>query len=210
VRNDTIGATVRVPIILHIKNGVLPSGDLAIHFDTAMLDYQGTFTRDGKAMDVSRSPGHASLHFDGGGTSDTIGYATFRVFPSYDSCTTVTFDSLQFGSDCATLSNASVTVCSIVGCGIPTLSRFVRYGKMSLSIVPNPTGGNVELRITNEKLGIGDVSLSVVDALGKEIFSTHTLNPIPYTLPTTGWSSGIYFVRVTTPQGSVTGSFVKE
>lgn len=77
----------------------------------------------------------------------------------------------------------------------------------NFSIAPNPV--NDLLTITPE-LGLNPSSISVVDTEGRIV---HTARPARYgatSIATTGWSSGMYTVRLTHAHGISTQRFVKQ
>ncbi|MFI5264594.1 MAG: WD40/YVTN/BNR-like repeat-containing protein, partial [Candidatus Kapaibacterium sp.] len=137
IRNDTIGATIYIPITSQplIQFGNL---DLSVHFDTSMLIYQGTFA-PGSSTDrtIATSVGFARLHFPEStiqSLSNILGYAEFRIFPTHTPCTTVLFDSMSIINDVGVICGLaepsfSSQICSEIVCGTAIISDFMRYNK---------------------------------------------------------------------------------
>src|SRR5690606_5737289 len=75
----------------------------------------------------------------------------------------------------------------------------------NFSIAPNPTTDNIQFRLTPLAKDIGkDYAIRVTDVNGREVYrkeGTYTADNVAYTIKTEGWSSGTYFVRVTTESG---------
>ncbi len=205
VSNDTIGATVYVPIFSKPK---LVGSDLgfSLHFNDSVLVYQGTYLATGSKVDqtIMRGRGLAKVHFDQSAlqNEDTLlGYAAFTIFPRYDSCSTVFFDSISVSSAsitaCASVSQSfTATICSKVGCGTHTLSDFLRTGKLPiLSIIPNPA---TRLTILHSDTDLGSVEVQVYDMLGvlratesKVLSSHHSID-----FNAASWPAGSYSIRV--------------
>ena len=99
VQNDTIGGTVFIPIYAH---GAIDLGDLSfrVNFDTSMLVYVGAYSVLDFGTDHTNSKqlASASVRIPANAIDwkdDPIGYVVFNVFPTTDSCTVVTFDSIN-------------------------------------------------------------------------------------------------------------------
>jgi photosystem II stability/assembly factor-like uncharacterized protein len=203
VQNDTLGATVYVPIKL---TGATVKGtlDLSLHFDTAMLVYRGTYLSN-TANDITTSAnvGVAHIHFDTPlqpAQDSTIGFAAFQVFPTNTPCTKIVFDSISIASAaiaCAFVNPSfSATICSSLGCGTTSLSNFLRYKKLpTLSVIPNPASGLATLHSDSD---LGEVSISIYDAMGElrsriegTLSATHSASINTSSLP-----SGLYSVRI--------------
>ncbi|MEP7234059.1 MAG: T9SS type A sorting domain-containing protein, partial [Ignavibacteriota bacterium] len=130
---------------------------------------------------------------------DTIAFARFLLYPQKDPCADVTFDSLKVhGGICSILSNDSTVahLCSTIGCGTATLSRFLRYGAMPQFILsPNPSTSAVTLTSTKS---INNVRMQISDAMGviKEdrIIQINISQPIQFDVG--HLASGIYFLRL--------------
>ena len=89
-----------------------------------------------------------------------------------------------------------------VGNGLQTAGQNV---KSAFSVFPDPTSN--QLRITNHESQI--TSIEIVDVLGRVVLSQHSAeNNI--TLDVSGYSSGVYFVRMTTEDGIKAEKFIKK
>jgi photosystem II stability/assembly factor-like uncharacterized protein len=201
ISNDTIGATIYVPILGH---GTRPIGavDLSVGYDTAMLVYQGAFLRGGtNDRTTSRGKNYAHVHFDATASTDSVvGYATFRIFPRTSTCSDVTFDSIEIPLNqiaCSAVAPSfKSTVCSKLGCGTPTISDFLRYGKTpQLTITPNPAANTVSL---HTDVDVGEASIELYDVAGVLRTSLHMqLTASAATqLDLSTLPSGMYTVRV--------------
>jgi photosystem II stability/assembly factor-like uncharacterized protein len=173
---DTIGGTVLVPIIVY-GDSAIPALEFSMEFDTSVLKYDGTFTLGGKKLDVPtpQLPGRARIHADSALlASDTIiGYSYFEGFPLKDPCSKVSFDSLTvvdsampcaFSPSGVAISN----VCLPVGCGVTTLSQFMRYHTFpTLAMYPNPAKTSLTIVATDSVSG----ALEIADVLGRDVWS---------------------------------------
>ena len=210
---DTIGGSVRLPITL---NGLTkPQNiELTLHYDIG-LDYRGSFSPGGTALDVAGEQwkGRSKLRIIGAVSGAPIGFANFDVFADSASLPKVTFDSLvvlDAASPCEFLLPLAVTstITPPSGCGIQTLSRFVHLNQMpTLSIYPNPAQNSVTI-ISDADLG--EAAVTLIDMLGnqrmkmmmtltKERSATIELDDAP---------AGIYFVRVRSAKGEYRLPFV--
>ena len=181
---------------------------------TAILIYAGTFDRAGRSIDIptTASLGRSKLHFDGATVLPKfgiVGYALFRIFPTHDSCSRVTIDSIVVSAApiaCATVTTDSLSaeLCSGLGCGTAILSDRVRYGRMpNFTLQPNPASHDVLLEAD---ANVGEGRVVIVDALGRVCseseFTLFGHRPIKLSIESLG--SGEYFVRVTTPSINTT------
>ena len=204
ILNDTIGATISIPIFSQssFQYGNL---DISIHFDTSMLIYEGTF-RPGSTTDqtIARSIGFARLHFDQRNiqSSDSIlGDARFQIFPTNTPCTTVLFDSINItnsnGAICALAPTSfSSEVCTDNNCGAISISSFMRYGKIpDVGVHPNPSTGSTSVR---SDIDLGATRISVFDQMGRLKYKTESLlSPShPAELHFNGLASGLYSIHV--------------
>jgi photosystem II stability/assembly factor-like uncharacterized protein len=205
IQNDTIGATVFIPIIA-VDRQVTNALDLSLHYDTSILVYEGTYLTEDLENDLTttRSTGFARLHFDMDAASSQdsiIGYAAFQIFPTSAPCTTALFDSISItngkGLSCASVNPSfTATICSKVGCGTTTLTDFLRYDKTpTLSIIPNPASGVTKV-LSN--VDLGQVEIELRDVLGNIVMSTSdVLSPNhPASLRLSTLPSGLFSIRV--------------
>jgi hypothetical protein len=139
-----------------------------------MLEYVGSYSTL-NALDgtISRTAGNASVLLANHLRSvknDTIAYALFHIYPTRDSCSVVTIDSISIGKKqtlCAqSLQVLHSNVCSPVRCGSMLLSQLTRYQTVKhLSAAPNPNSGSLELR---SWASLDAATISIVDGLGIE------------------------------------------
>jgi photosystem II stability/assembly factor-like uncharacterized protein len=201
---DTIGGSIYVPITI---SGLDHTEDieLVLHYEKD-LKYEGSYSGTIQ-LDIANEqwPGRSKLHISQAKRDVILGYAKFDVFgdsiPSH-----VTFDSvtiLTAKSPCQYILPASVTstITPPSGCGIQTLTHFLRDSLMPrLSVVPNPTSGEVSITST---VALGEVIIAVYDMLGIKqniIYATLQKNiPAKILLPS---FNGVYNLVVQTLQNS--------
>jgi hypothetical protein len=207
VTDDTIGAIVYVPIILH-ESGPADNLDLSLHFDTSMLVYRGTYLSNGGTNDetISLIANTVRLHFDSIAlvTEDSIiGYAQFEIFPDSAECDSVVFDSVSLtsgGIACASINSYfAATICSSgAGCTTQILSNALRYGTLPmLNIIPDPASDATFIHTDTD---IGEAEIEVCDILGNmRMKVSHPLAPSnPVQLDLSSLPPGPYSVRVLT------------
>ncbi len=211
---DTLGGTAYVPI--RIKNTKPGDKILAImHFDTTMLVYKGTFAQDGSRIDQlsSEYAGRASFQIDARDTSTTA-FSLFEVFPIDSACSTLTFDSIEYISHGGTCmlqlpSSLSSQICTNLGCGTRTLSRFTRYKAFpKLSITPNPSRGPIAL---SSDMGMSNTRITLLDMKGVTQFvcTRDLLKEIPDELDLSRLADGVYFICVENLNGRIFQRIVK-
>jgi len=201
LRNDTIGATVSVPIIMHAPE-LIATATMVLHYDTTMLIYKGTFDRYRNHVDDAQSntPGRSvlTLHKIGEIIDDSVlAVAEFDVYPLKDSCTTVVIDSTVFPGREACLASAPATIeiCSAVTCGSELISKFMRYGAVDLvALYPNPASHSVTLRpLTNAKI----LHVTFSDVLGRTLLVQEVTLDGVCTVPLESLPKGVIHVTVT-------------
>jgi photosystem II stability/assembly factor-like uncharacterized protein len=213
---DTIGGTVYVPILLKGATSV-PSVEFVVHYDTAPVVYIGSFSRTGIRLDIANEfwPGRSKLHADrsANSTDTIIGYSIFAGYPITGPCTSVGFDSLSIQDSlapCAFIPGgiANVQICFPFGCGVATISEFMRYHKApTLSAFPNPTPGFVTL---SSNISLEGSIIQVVDCLGTIRFSSMAIQKDSSTqLDLSRLPQGRYFVRVISSEGPRSISIVR-
>jgi hypothetical protein len=93
------------------------------------------------------------------------------------------------------------TLCTSVGITPVSNSQF------QISISPNPAED--EVTVSSQEFGIR--SIEIENIVGEHIFNLRTLNSkLPTKIDVSLFSSGVYFIRVTTVKGSFVRKFVKE
>ncbi len=175
--NDTIGGSVYVPITISGLDHT-EDIDLVLHYEKD-LEYQGSYS-GAMRLDMANEQwaGRSKLHIAQAQNDVILGNAYFEVFPdSIKDKFHVTFDSiiiLTAKAPCQYILPASVTstITPPSGCGIQTLTHFLRDSSMpQLSIVPNPTSGEVSVSST---VSLGDVNIGIYDMLGVKQNIIHT------------------------------------
>ncbi len=94
-----------------------------------------------------------------------------------------------------------------VGDTLSAVKTPLRVGKNTISVRPNPARDFTVLKcnIPNAKKG----NITVIQAEGKVVFSQdNTYLKAPVMIPTSGWSSGVYVVKVSTGGTSYTTQFL--
>lgn len=168
---DTIGGTVQVPIIIEGVNKPIDI-DLVMHYDPS-LEYLGAVSINSIDLDIQGEQweGRSKLHLSNVIDKQIVGYANFIVFADSLNYPKVWFDSIVTGGTVFSCSNAiqNTGVCTITtptGCGISTISKFLRTGKMpEFSIHPNPAENFI---IINSSVDIDNVQIDLYDLLGKK------------------------------------------
>lgn len=168
---DTIGGDASVPI--EIKG--LPKKEvieLVAHYDPKLI-YSGAFASNGTQLDMpgEQWAGRSKLHIDTAALriDSASGALRFTVFPDGDTCFSVTLDSMSILNPLAPCtysvgSGKPKTVCPPIGCGIMTITRFLRYHRPpEFRVFPNPTSGTVELESDTE---LPEAVMTLSDAAG--------------------------------------------
>jgi photosystem II stability/assembly factor-like uncharacterized protein len=203
--NDTIGGDIYLPV--RISNAI-EQGDLdfTVHFDTSMLLYGGSYSNGG-TNDLTNwtQSGRVRVHIPAASIDWTnpklpAGQIVFRVFPRFDSCTTVTIDSVNIlvrGISCQqTITPFTAQICSNLGCGTVQISDFLRYKHIApFSIQPNPSKGMVTIM---SKENIGAVRICLRDERGIARFETFSILQAGSSsvLDFTKISSGSYWITI--------------
>ncbi len=169
---NTIGGSVDAPITI---NGLDHDEDvdLVLHYNSE-LTYHGSYSPMNLQLDIpgSQWSGRSKLHIPQVKPNMIVGYARFDVFNDSLSKSQVRFDSVIVMTavvPCQYILPLSVT--SIItppsDCGADIISRFLHNGTVpQLTITPNPTGGEVWIRATQD---LGEVSIGVYTMLGVQI-----------------------------------------
>lgn len=175
-KTDSIGGLVRVPIVVSNPSQYSLLQYILQFSDTTRLLYLGTYSKSGKSVDVTdeRLLTQSKIQFlreDLSISSDTIGFAVFRVSPKQEQpCADISIDSITYiteQNECSFLSSPPIIVnlCSCLGC--PLASVYPNnnpYGDdPNVSIFPNPTTNRLVL--TCDK-NLGTIKAEVSDILG--------------------------------------------
>ena len=87
----------------------------------------------------------------------------------------------------------------------------VNYLENSISLFPNPANDVVNVQCTMNNVQLEGIE--VIDIYGKvvrTVVGANNYSPMPTRINVSGLASGMYFVRVTTDEGTVTKTFVKK
>jgi photosystem II stability/assembly factor-like uncharacterized protein len=206
-RVDTIGDSIAVPITV---NGLARAEnvELVLHYPLGDLVYDSSVDRSGAIVDIpgEQWPGRSKLRIVNAQPGAVAAYARFYVYSDTDYNPLVTFDSVSVPTSLGPCEYSlppaiTDTIVPLEGCAIQMLSLLVHFGQTPVfGIRPNPTtDGAFEL---TSSLDLGDVRIEAYDALGMERGQfPMTLNkniPTPLSLP---FESGIYFLRIVSPEG---------
>jgi photosystem II stability/assembly factor-like uncharacterized protein len=207
---DTIGGLISIPITI---NGLDKPRDvkMTLHYDVG-LDYIGTTSLSGTSLDIAGSaePGIVKILIPASEIklSGISAYANFNVFPDSVSSWNISFDSLLLpnaSSPCdQNLTSFTATITAPKGCGIGTLTKFIRTGKITLDrIIPNPARGMIDVIFTLPAEDL--VSFELVDMNGVvlQLLSSTTFVTGNHTLhfDLSNIASGSYLVRMTNASG---------
>ena len=87
----------------------------------------------------------------------------------------------------------------------------VNYLENSITLFPNPANDVVNVQCTMNNVQLEDVE--VIDVYGKvvrTVVGANNYSPMPIRINVSGLANGMYFVRVTTDEGTVTKTFIKK
>ncbi|MFI5264536.1 MAG: T9SS type A sorting domain-containing protein, partial [Candidatus Kapaibacterium sp.] len=178
--------------------------EVVLHYDGRMT-YNSSRSLSGNSFDLSGEvwQGRAKIRIPKNEMQlDTIsGFAIFTVFPDGTDCFKVTIDSMSILSPFAPCSYSignpvTSTICPPRGCGIMTLTNYMRHGTMpQLSIQPNPSRGMAWI---TSNITIGDASIEIADMLGRiqNKIDTKLEKGIPAKLEFGDLLKGSYFLRI--------------
>ncbi|HEY6172009.1 MAG TPA: T9SS type A sorting domain-containing protein [Candidatus Kapabacteria bacterium] len=199
----TLGADISVPIII---NGLHRSETVELTIDfNRNLEYHGTYSTDGSLrLDVPNTTAnfHSRIRIPASYIKlDAISaYSRFTVYVDTEMTTLVALDSLSVISPLAPCAytidtRASCLISGPEGCGVVTISNFLRYGDVpELTIYPNPASGNITL--TASKM-LADVIIEIYDEIGVLHFMQEkTITSESGLIDTRSLASGRYFVLI--------------
>ena len=207
----TLGADISVPII--INGSIRPETvELTIDFNRN-LEYSGTYSSDGSTrLDVPNTTTkyHSRIRIPASYLRPNAisAYSRFTVYVDTEMTTLVALDSLSVISPeapCAYTidTRASCLITGPEGCGVVTISNFLRYGDVpDLIIHPNPASENVTL--ASEK-PLGLITIEISDELGivhvreERIMKTRTEQLDISRIPT-----GKYHIQITSDSFATT------
>lgn len=170
IYDDTIGNDTRIPISFSLDK--LPwDVDFSIRYDTALLDYRGTYTVDGRNIARLAAPGLINVQLPKNATgngSHIMATTHFDFYPLRDSCALIVFDSFfVHDAGCLITDTRFVdTVCSThtSNCTTPFITQIMRWPPLLVKIQPNPASASVSIHSSKP---IDDAEVTITDALGK-------------------------------------------
>ncbi len=167
-----LGDDVTIPI--QLKKSIDANCEFLIHYDTTYLEYKGTF--DDLGVDHTTENKNGRVRIGCNPNINTSLYASFTFFPIDSNCTSVRIDSLSSldALACVVIEDTvfTATICGPEGCGINTLSRFIRYGTTpEFTITPNPSRGTITLQ---SNIDIEGASIDIRNEVGAITYSTHS------------------------------------
>ncbi len=206
---DTIGGDIAIKIASRHTGGAFDA-EFTLHYDTASLIYRGVYDERGIEHTIQKNIGANRIRF--AVAIDTILTANFSYYPVSTDCVPITIDSITGAN--ATLQcldiltkNQQANICASPSCGRGLLANLVRFNILKLSVMPNPTSGNIMIVADHN---VSNATIEIVDALGviRKTFTQMKLNHTGTPLDIESLPSGIYETRVTTELGQGTVRWV--
>lgn len=171
VTTDTIGDDVSVPIIM-TGFPIRENLEVVLRYDPKLI-YLGAFSNTGVPLDIpgEQWAGRSRLRITAGDLLlDTAsGELRFQVYPDGDTCFKAVLDSLSILSPLAPCeysigAGVPIDICPPRGCGVMTITRFVRYHQPPrFTVFPNPSVGVVYLSSTQD---VGEATMVLSDEHG--------------------------------------------
>ena len=75
--------------------------------------------------------------------------------------------------------------------------------KDQITIYPNPSNGKFNIKSENEKI----ISIDIYNSIGDHL---KTVNSIDEEIDLSGFSKGIYLIKINTPKGTYTNKLIKQ
>ena len=144
---------------------------------------------------------------------EKIADMSFNTYLSKSTNPTIQLSSVQLDSGTINVSPCGVTSFSVqyTGCGDSTLSSFIATGEIRVSIATSPNPAHGFVTVTTSTPTGTNAKLKLYNALGECINSFDVNSGAGQTLTIPGLSSGIYFLRLDSPDGlTATQEFVVE
>lgn len=183
IRQDTIGGSAHVPIILHHPSP-LDAFNIYYHYDTVTLRGSATHLFH---VEAEQSGAH-----------DTLGYLDFEVFPQMSSCLEIVIDSVSATPGCTAIETpAALCITTTPQCGNTEISQFMKSGKIDLVVTPNPAKKTISLSQPLQQ------SVSIINSLGRTVLQ---VPPNTTMIDISTLVNGVY--SMTFPGGVV--RFIKE
>jgi hypothetical protein len=191
--------------------------DLAINYNTDLLGYfksSGTNTTssaDGKSFTISGSPMITT------NADSSIAELNFNVYLTKDTSTSLAINSISLNmSDPKFMGCVAYPLSSgsdflyLNTCGDRSIRTFMLGKPIEMTIRPNPAQDEIEIDLQSPVKQ--DASIEIFDQLGNKMSSHNILmtNGTNRTnINTAIFPQGMYLVRITSPIGSVSQTFVK-
>jgi hypothetical protein len=192
--------------------------DLVLNFNSDLISYfkqtgtnSTTSSTNGKTFSISGSPMILA------GADSTITELDFNVYLTKDTMTSIALGNIVLNSgdpkfmECVAIPLATgIDFAYSNTCGDPSIRNFMLGKQIEMSIHPNPAQDELEIHLQSQMKQ--NASIEIRNALGVQMYSGANnlisgLNSIH--IDTKNLSEGMYFVRVTSPNGSVSQNFVK-
>ena len=203
---DTIGGDIAIRIASKHTGGAFDA-EFTLHYDTASLIYRGVYDEQGIEHTVQKNIGANRIRF--AVATDTVLTANFSYFPVSTDCVPISIDSITGANgtlQCLNIltTNQQANICASPSCGRGMLANLLRFNILKLSVMPNPTSGNITI-VADQN--VSDATIEIVDALGiiRKTIKQAKLSTGGTVLDLETLPSGIYETRVTTvnSQGTV-------
>jgi photosystem II stability/assembly factor-like uncharacterized protein len=198
---DTIGGGVAVPISIQNLDAT-HDVEISLHF-TPDLIYLGSSSTAGNLLDIplQQWQGRTRLHIPNASTVGLQGYANFLFLTDSAVGQSVWLDSMTIldqTSPCEynTGNVATSIVTAPAGCGIKTISTFMRSGNVpKFTIHPNPAENVLTIE---SSVPAGAATLEIFDMLGRKIesLSQNFLLQAPKAIDISILTDGKYFLRI--------------
>jgi hypothetical protein len=208
--------TIELPLFINKSQNTtgLTSIDLQYSVNTNLLTPLTFIPISGVTADpvqTTRITATVTLHFDPSFTfsgETELGRLRCVAYVTDTLETDIMLTGVTHSSGClSTLADSNTVHFTLTGCGIPTLSKFIKFGTAYdiMSIVPNPAGNSVQVQLKNNG---SPLNYQLFDALGAMQKSGATAgNAVQIDL--SGLSSGNYYFRLSGEGGiPVTKSLV--
>lgn len=202
VVTDTIGAVIKVPIVLNDTITSVFEGEFS--FDPERLDYAGTFDIEGNRIDIGSLPDEGTIRITERVERDSIvGYMFFNLYWEDTLCRSIQLKSSRLTSTSVQclLNVADYELCLDEACGTQMFSQYLRTSQIFTSIVPNPAASSTELRTTHD---LENATIALFDMNGREVLRRQTSVKAghPETLDIVSLSEGVYFMTIVSDKGA--------
>lgn len=209
ITTDTIGAVIKVPIVLN--DAISSTFSAGFSFDPDLLEYAGAFDKDGNPIDAGSRPEEGELLVSKQLASDSvIGYLYFNLYWEEGArCRSVQLTSSSLSNTSVQCLSSSVNyeMCLDEACGTPLMSELLRTSRIQLQVAPNPAASRLLLTVDHD---IADATITLIDASGKEMLRQfmQLRAGAEDDLDVSSLATGIYFLSVQSPVGAIRQTIV--